>query len=111
MVALLSELCHPQAALEAAAVTVLPPVFAYPKHAAIYIIIGIMERAVYRIIDANFNRSREALRVMEEFCRFALNAKPLSARAKQIRHSISQAIAKLDAESLLACRESDTDRE
>ncbi|MHC4361112.1 MAG: hypothetical protein ACYSTN_10050, partial [Planctomycetota bacterium] len=30
-----------------------------------------MERAAYRIIDANFNRGREALRVMEEFCRFA----------------------------------------
>ena len=68
-----------------------------------------MERAVYRIIDANFNRSREALRVMEEFCRFSLNAKPLSARAKQIRHSLCRAIGKLDAESLLTCRESDTD--
>jgi thiamine-phosphate pyrophosphorylase len=68
-----------------------------------------MERAVYRIIDANFNRSREALRVMEEFCRFALNAKPLSARAKQIRHSICQTIDKLDSDSMLACRESDSD--
>jgi len=32
-----------------------------------------MERAAYRIIDANFNRAREALRVMEEYCRFGLN--------------------------------------
>ncbi len=29
---------------------------------------GVMERAAYRIIDANFNRAREALRVTEEYC-------------------------------------------
>ncbi|MHC4546595.1 MAG: hypothetical protein ACYSYL_19120, partial [Planctomycetota bacterium] len=28
-----------------------------------------MERAVYRIIDANFNRGREAIRVVEDYCR------------------------------------------
>ena len=28
-----------------------------------------MESAVYRVIDANFNRAREALRVIEDFCR------------------------------------------
>ena len=33
--------------------------------------VGVMERAAYRIIDANFNRAREALRVMEGYCRFA----------------------------------------
>ena len=40
-----------------------------------------MESAVYRIIDANFNRAREATRVIEEFCRFALNSELLTARA------------------------------
>jgi thiamine-phosphate pyrophosphorylase len=68
-----------------------------------------MNRAVYRIIDANFNRSREALRVMEEFCRFVLNAKPLSGRAKQIRHSLCRAVSRLDSKKLLTCRESDSD--
>ena len=41
-----------------------------------------MESAVCRIIDANFNRAREAMRVVEEFCRFALNSTTLAARAK-----------------------------
>jgi len=64
-----------------------------------------MERAVYRIIDANFNRAREAIRVMEEFCRFALNSGPLTERAKQLRHELSAAIDKLDAGRLISSRD------
>lgn len=64
-----------------------------------------MERAVYRIIDANFNRAREAIRVIEEFCRFALNSVQLTERAKQIRHEISKAISKLDAVLLISSRD------
>ena len=64
-----------------------------------------MERAVYRIIDANFNRAREAVRVIEEFCRFALNSVSLSERAKQLRHELSAAIGKLDAGRLISSRD------
>lgn len=64
-----------------------------------------MERAVYRIIDANFNRAREALRVMEEYCRFALNDGSLSGRAKQLRHELSAAIGQLEQGKLLAGRD------
>jgi thiamine-phosphate pyrophosphorylase len=64
-----------------------------------------MEKAAYRIVDANWNRAREALRVMEEYARFALNCGPLSARAKQIRHELCAALAALDAGSLLASRD------
>jgi len=64
-----------------------------------------MERAVYRIIDANFNRAREAIRVIEEYCRFALNSGPLTERAKQIRHELSSAIGKLDAGRLISSRD------
>jgi len=64
-----------------------------------------MERAVYRIIDANFNRAREALRVIEEFCRFALNSGPLTGRVKSLRHELSAAVGKLDAGRLLASRD------
>ena len=64
-----------------------------------------MERAVYRIIDANFNRAREAIRVIEEFCRFALNSTPLTERAKQLRHELSAAINKLDAGQLISSRD------
>jgi len=64
-----------------------------------------MQRAIYRIIDANFNRGREALRVIEEFCRFGLNSERLTARAKQLRHELSAAINKLDSLGLIVCRD------
>jgi len=63
-----------------------------------------MERAVYRIIDANFNRAREAIRVIEDYCRFALNSAPLSERARGLRHELSAAINKLDAGKLISSR-------
>jgi thiamine-phosphate pyrophosphorylase len=56
-------------------------------------------------MDANFNRAREAVRVIEEFCRFALNSAPLSERAKQLRHELCAAVDKLDAGRLLASRD------
>lgn len=64
-----------------------------------------MERAGYRIIDANFNRAREALRVMEEYCRFALNSGALSERAKALRHELCAAVGRLDAGRLIAGRD------
>ena len=73
------------------------------------IITDVMERAVYRIIDANFNRAREAIRVIEEFCRFALNSGPLTKRAKQIRHDLSSAIGRLDAGRLISSRDTSCD--
>jgi thiamine-phosphate pyrophosphorylase len=66
---------------------------------------AIMERAIYRIIDANFNRCREAIRVIEEFCRFALNSEPLTDRARQLRHELSSAIERLDAGRLISSRD------
>ena len=64
-----------------------------------------MERAVCRIVDANFNRAREAIRVVEEFCRFALNSAALAGRAKQLRHELSGAIGKLDTARLITSRD------
>ncbi|MDD5326683.1 MAG: thiamine phosphate synthase [Phycisphaerae bacterium] len=68
-----------------------------------------MTRAVYRIIDANFNRAREAMRVIEDFCRFFLNSALLTARTKQLRHELSAAISKLDANQLIAARDTISD--
>lgn len=64
-----------------------------------------MNRDAYRIIDANFNRAREAVRVMEEFCRFALNNCDLTARAKQLRHELCGTISKLNQAELLTARD------
>ena len=68
-----------------------------------------MERAIFRIIDANFNRAREATRLMEEYCRFALNSSELTGRAKKLRHQICDAIGKLDPNMLITSRDIHTD--
>jgi len=64
-----------------------------------------MDRSAYRIIDANFNRAREACRLIEEFCRFTLNYSLLTDRTKQLRHKLCSVIDKLDAGLLLANRD------
>ena len=50
---------------------------------------------VSRILDANANRAREALRTMEEAARFLLNDAVLSADLKQLRHDFAAALAGL----------------
>ncbi|MDW8224052.1 MAG: thiamine phosphate synthase [Gemmatales bacterium] len=42
-----------------------------------------------RIIDANFNRAREACRVVEEYCRFVLNDAGLHRGWRELRHELS----------------------
>jgi len=46
-----------------------------------------------RIIDANVNRAREALRVMEEYARFVLEDATLSGALKQARHDLAGIVA------------------
>jgi len=51
-----------------------------------------MRDKLYRIIDANLNRSREGLRVCEEIARFVLEDKILTREFKSLRHGISNCI-------------------
>jgi thiamine-phosphate pyrophosphorylase len=46
--------------------------------------------ALYRLLDANLNRSREGLRVIEDWCRFGLNNGELSAQCKAMRQTLGQ---------------------
>jgi thiamine-phosphate pyrophosphorylase len=48
-----------------------------------------------RILDANANRAREALRVMEEAARFHLEEAALAADLKELRHAVSRALSRL----------------
>ena len=66
-------------------------------------------REVYRILDANFNRAREALRVIEDFARFGLDDAHLSTRAKDMRSRLQVLAGKLPARDLLASRDSPAD--
>jgi thiamine-phosphate pyrophosphorylase len=64
-----------------------------------------MQRGVYRIIDANFNRARESLRVIEEYCRFSLDSQSLTERAKQLRHELSSAVDRVGMAQLISSRD------
>ncbi len=64
-------------------------------------------RKVYRIIDANLNRSREGLRVCEEVIRFIFNDVRLTKDLRKLRHDITK-IAKslpLSPKELLSARD------
>ena len=49
-----------------------------------------MQQAVYRILDANLDRAREGLRIIEEWCRFGLNNTELTEECKKIRQELAQ---------------------
>ncbi len=61
-----------------------------------------------RIIDANFNRGVEALRVLEEISRFLLDDKSSSETLKLIRHEIN-ALQEKDYDALLKARDTEND--
>ena len=48
-----------------------------------------LKREIFRIVDANFNRSREGLRVCEEVTRFVWNSPALTKELKSVRHGIT----------------------
>jgi thiamine-phosphate pyrophosphorylase len=62
-----------------------------------------------RIIDANANRAREALRVVEDCCRFALDDAFLTGQLKQLRHDLAEALAGIPPQLLLGARETQHD--
>lgn len=63
------------------------------------------DAAVYRILDANLDRAREGLRVIEEWCRFGLNN---SAQTEQIKH-LRQTLAQWHTPELRLCRDTPGD--
>jgi thiamine-phosphate pyrophosphorylase len=53
---------------------------------------GLTMSQALRMIDANANRAREALRVLEDFARFGLNDSGISGELKGIRHALAGAV-------------------
>jgi hypothetical protein len=71
---------------------------------------AIMDKGVYRIIDANLNRTMEAIRVCEDIIRFSTNDESLTRRLKNLRHNVFTAIKDLQKkhlEELLSSRDID----
>lgn len=67
--------------------------------------------AILRMIDANLNRAREGIRVVEDCARFVLNDASLSERCKIIRHQLRSAVDSLGLEpdALLSSRDTQRD--
>jgi thiamine-phosphate pyrophosphorylase len=51
---------------------------------------GKESHSVYRILDANLDRAREGLRIIEEWCRFGLNNAKWSAECKSLRQELGR---------------------
>jgi thiamine-phosphate pyrophosphorylase len=62
-----------------------------------------------RVIDANLNRCREGLRVLDDYCRFVLDDRTLTEHVKSLRHGIAEATRKLPPGLLLAARDTTND--
>lgn len=56
-----------------------------------------INKKILQILDANFNRSTEGLRVVEEIARFSLNDERLTKLIKSNRHKIAKIAKQLNA--------------
>ncbi len=69
----------------------------------------IASQKIYRIVDANFNRTKEGLRVCEDICRFVLDQSSFARSFKNIRHELTQCIASLKISIVIQARDIDGD--
>lgn len=66
---------------------------------------GAFESVINRILDANLDRAREGLRIIEEWCRFGLNHAQYTDECKQLR----QELAKWHTPEIRAARDTPND--
>ena len=69
------------------------------------------KKNIYTLIDANVNRAKEGLRVIEDISRFIISDKKTTSKLKNIRHDIDSTLKMLPADhiSLLKNRHSTDD--
>jgi len=63
---------------------------------------------IYRLLDANFNRAMEGLRVIEDTFRFVKNDEKNFLKTRRIRHELGRVIKKMYPELILS-RDTDKD--
>jgi thiamine-phosphate pyrophosphorylase len=56
---------------------------------------------VLRLLDANANRAREGLRVIEDYARFVLDDSGLCQRLKNLRHELTEAFQPIAHQAIL----------
>jgi len=60
------------------------------------------ESGTYRVLDANFNRAMEGLRVIEDTFRFVRNDEKIFLKTRQIRHELGKVMKRIYPEIILA---------
>ncbi len=68
-----------------------------------------MDASIARILDANFNRAREGLRVIEDYARFVQDDPAGCERVKRLRHDFVDCMRQLPGDTLLAARDTPGD--
>ena len=64
----------------------------------------IPDKALYRILDANFNRAKEGLRVCEDLCRYGWDQKTFTRAFKDIRHQLTVDMSGLNIQKAIDAR-------
>jgi thiamine-phosphate pyrophosphorylase len=67
------------------------------------------KKNLLRVVDANFNRSKEALRVIEDIFRFVLENDKLRKKARVLRHSLDRITANKIFKDAVLSRDSESD--
>jgi hypothetical protein len=62
-------------------------------------------KGLYRIIDANFNRTKEGLRVCEDIARYVWNKEGLTKSLKNLRHELTDVASALQLLKILEGRD------
>ena len=69
----------------------------------------INEKKLLRVLDANFNRAKEALRVCEDICRFLFDDQKKTAEFKTLRHRLTSIMETLPLDDLIKSRDIEKD--
>ena len=67
------------------------------------------DKKLDRIIDANFNRAKEGLRVCEDVCRFFLDDTYSTRKCKDLRHRLTKIMSSLKLDKIIKDRDIDND--
>ena len=65
----------------------------------------VISSQIHRVIDVNYNRAKEGLRVCEDVCRFIRDDQKATARFKKLRHDLTAAVAAFGLKDIVASRD------
>lgn len=68
------------------------------------VVVKVTDKNVDRLIDANYNRAKEGLRVCEDVCRFVWDAKSHTRGYKNARHRLTDIMGALQLSRMIQAR-------